>query len=594
MKRSRPREAAAAALIALLLALQGCAGSSKPPPPGADGAGTPSGESPFPSARELESLADTLAPDALQNLGALDVESWDLVGPFPDHIEVAPDASDTTWDSLLAEEARRRPGLVLPTEAMRCVAREIGHFYLVHRARPGAGLQRYIASRCNASVAKFRIGTIHAELPESVSEAVIFERWRESVASRLRSLTTGGACTAGIWFGRRGDRAVAMAAVGTRRVHVDPVAAVPDADGRFALTGEVLAPVAEVSAIVTRGRFGFARCTQDPGIALPRFAFACEVDPADESAKASVSYVPPGRLLGEVGLNALVWPSGRRSAHYSRPSYSEQRTVDNAVAARSWFVQALNDVRHEAGLEPLVEADAQSAIASELAPHFFAAMFGETPGSMADIVTLGMIAGWSVEGILQTGHFTAAWVTQTNDVNRLLSEALDTPVGREVLLARDVEKIAIGAVVGTDSENPTLAAVLGTYALFSESAHAANAEKVYERFQAARAKRGLRAARRLETIEPLSMEAAGMVQAGVEPREALDDLLQSSVDALQVPVNGWIAQVSDLEDLEFPEDFLSRPSLGIAVGVSYHQPEDEPWGRYVVMLVAAEPRSHRL
>jgi hypothetical protein len=60
------------------------------------------------------------------------------------------------------------------------------------------------------------------------------------------------------------------------------------------------------------------------------------------------------------------------------------------------------------------------------------------------------------------------------------------------------------------------------------------------------------------------------------------------------PVVGWIAEVSDLDDLEFPEDFLNRPALGVAVGVSYRKPEGEPWGRYIVMMVAAEPRSHRL
>ena len=85
-----------------------------------------------------------------------------------------------------------------------------------------------------------------------------------------------------------------------------------------------------------------------------------------------------------------------------------------------------------------------------------------------------------------------------------------------------------------------------------------------------------------------------MVQAGAEPSAALNELLAGSAEILKRPVNGWLAQVSDLEDLEFPEDFLSRTSVGVAVGVSYHKPADEPWGRYVVMLVAAEPRRRSL
>jgi hypothetical protein len=76
--------------------------------------------------------------------------------------------------------------------------------------------------------------------------------------------------------------------------------------------------------------------------------------------------------------------------------------------------------------------------------------------------------------------------------------------------------------------------------------------------------------------------------------DALEELLQSSVDVLQRPVNGWIAEVSKLEDLEFPDDFLNRSSVEIAVGVSYHKPDDEPWGRYVVMLVAAGAPTHRI
>jgi hypothetical protein len=210
------------------------------------------------------------------------------------------------------------------------------------------------------------------------------------------------------------------------------------------------------------------------------------------------------------------------------------------------------------------------------------------------MVALGMIAGWRVEGILQSGHFTSSWVTQTNDVDRLLSDALEYPLGRAALLAADVEKIAVGALLDADSESPVMAAVIGTYGLFSEEAHAANAQSVYERFEAERSQRGLRAARRLETIEPLCMEAAGSVQAGVDPRSALGDLLQVSTDMLQRSVNGWIGEVSNLEDLDFPDDFLLRPSLEIAVGVSYHKPPDQPWGRYVVMLVAAQPRSHSL
>jgi hypothetical protein len=582
--------------IIVVLLLAGCAGATNSPEYQGDapGASSTSTGSPFPSEAEVDRLAGQAAPRALEALKGFDVDEWDFVGPFPERVEVVAYSGDTTWEILLAEEARRRVGLAVPTEAMHCVARQIGHFFLANRAMPTNGLESYIASRCNAAVPRYEIGYFHAQLPEATPESEIFEQWRAQLTERIRSLMTGGPRTVGIWFGRDGDSAVAIAVAGTRAIRIDPVDATPNADRRILLSGELLSPATEVSATIGHGRFGYAMCDNDPNVSLPRFAFSCETDPADESAIVSIDYRPPGRLLGKTGLNLIVWPSGKPTTRYQRPSYGVKREVTTAQAVRSRFVELLNDVRAEAGLQPVVEAKNQSAVASELAPHYFAAARGLAPERNVDIVVMGMLAGWSVDGVLQTGHFTAAWVTQTNDVNRLLSEALQFPSARAVLLAADIDRIAIGALVESDEETSALAAVVGTYSLFSETEHSENAALVYERFQAERARRNLRPADRLEEIEPLSMAAAGQVQAGAGPTEALNNLMQASVDILQRPVNGWIGEVSKLEDLKFPEDFLDRPSVGIAVGVSYRKPDDEPWGHYVIMLVAAGPHSQHI
>jgi hypothetical protein len=582
--------------IIVTLLLTGGAGATGSPedPDDASGSSSAAAASPFPSEAEIDQLAGQAAPRALGLLRGYDVDEWEFIGPFPERVEVVADSGETAWETLLAEEAQRRVGLAVPTAAMHCVARQVGSFFLANRAMPTNGLESYIASRCNSAVARYQIGTFQADLPEAVPEAEILEQWRPQLTERVRSLMTGGPRTVGIWFGRDGESAVAIVVAGTRVVRIDPVDAIPNADGRILLRGEVLSQAEEVTATIGRGRFGFAACRNDPDVSLPRFAFSCEADPADESAIVSISYRPPGRILGKAGLDLLVWPSGRRTTRYRRPSYGVKREVTTAQAARSRFVELLNDVRAEAGLQPVVEAKNQSAVASELAPHYFAAASGQDPELNADVVIMGMLAGWSVEGILQTGHFTSAWVTQTRDVNRLLSEALQFPNARSVLLAADIDRIAIGALIESDDENTALAAVVGTYSLFSESEHSEDAALAYERFQAERARRNLRPAKRLEEIEPLSMAAAGLVQAGASPTDALNELLQSSVDRLKRPVNGWIGEVSKLEDLKFPDEFLDRPSLEIAIGVSYHKPDDEPWGRYVVLLVAAGPHSQRI
>jgi hypothetical protein len=71
----------------------------------------------------------------------------------------------------------------------------------------------------------------------------------------------------------------------------------------------------------------------------------------------------------------------------------------------------------------------------------------------------------------------------------------------------------------------------------------------------------------------------------------MSGLLRDSVGVLRAPVSGWITEVRDLEDLEFPEEYLTSPTLRVAVAVSRQQPEGEPWGRYVVMLVVSDPEA---
>jgi hypothetical protein len=549
---------------------------------------------PFPRPEELDQLAGKPLPDSGNAFHGLDVDSWELEGPFPDKLGVVAAAGATDWERLAAEVAKERAGLAVPTDAMHCVARQLGRFHLANDATPANGLQAFIASRCNASVPNYHVGTLISEVPDAVPEEELLGQWREQLANRLGQMMTGGPRTLGIWFGRQAGRAIVMMVVGQRLVHLEPVSGVTDSDGRFELKGEILTPASAVGVMVGRGRFGFKACERDSEVALPRFAFVCMADPKDTRAIASIGFTPPGRLLSKAGLNVLVWPSGEPSARYERPSYGKVNNVSTAQALRSRFIESLNRVRSEAGLEPVSEATNQSAVASELAPHYFAAVRGLAAESDADVIAMGMLAGWSVDGPVESGSFTASWVTQTSDVNRLLSEALQYPGGRAVLLDPDVDQIAVGAVLGPAEPKPVLAAVVGTYTLYSSSEQAANLDRIYEQFQAARSARDREPAERLRVVETLNTAAAGQIQAGMAPNEALSGLLAASAEILQRPVTGWVSEVSSLDDLAFPDDFLDRSDIGISVGVSYHKPAGEAWGRYIVTIVAAEPASHRI
>jgi hypothetical protein len=208
------------------------------------------------------------------------------------------------------------------------------------------------------------------------------------------------------------------------------------------------------------------------------------------------------------------------------------------------------------------------------------------------MVILGMLAGWSVDGIVQSGHFTASWVLRSTDLQRLLSASLEEPGGREALLAAEIDRIAVGPLVETAAGHESIAAIFGSYALFSEEDHAASVSAVLEKLGSERAQRGLGPPSPLEEVGPLCSEAASRVASGETPRDVMRDLLGDTVEILQRPATGWITEVRDLDELRFPEEYLTRPTLGLALAISHREEPGEPWGRWVVMVVVADSEGH--
>jgi hypothetical protein len=255
------------------------------------------------------------------------------------------------------------------------------------------------------------------------------------------------------------------------------------------------------------------------------------------------------------------------------------------------FTELLNRVRQEAGLAPVSLDAAQTEAATRLAPYFFAAANGNLAGIDPDLLVLGMLAGWSVGGLVEEGHFTAGAINGSADLSALLGVGLEYPVSRAALLDADIDRIAVGPVLGSAPDDPWVAAMFGTYSLFESGSHDELAGRVYERLEAARVERGLRKPERLTDVAPLCHEAASAVQHGADPADALNGLLRGSAQVLNRPVAGWIAEVSEIEEIEFPAEYLADPDLGVAVAVTHRRPEGEPWGRYVVLVVFAEAES---
>jgi hypothetical protein len=576
---------AAAAMIGASAAPEPDAPSA---PPEAPAPGRPGD---FPSPGDLERLGEPPAAAELFTLDVQPVEEWKLEGPFPERVGALPHAEEGPWSGLLSRVAEQRAGLVVPTEGMYCAARELGRFFLAQRGRPDDSLRRFILGRCHTTVSDVGFGYVDGRVDPNLDEAALFEQWRATLESTIEQGVQGGPRSVGIWFGRRGEDAVALVAFGPREVRVEPFSPFADADGRVEIRGEALLSSARVSALVNRGRFGVADCERLPGADFPRFHFACQVDPKDRVAAIALTVTPPERLLSRAGLSVLAWPGEETVDVYRAPHYADPSPVEEGSAVAPAFVDLLNRVRRRAGLQRVELDPRQSEAAAGLAPHFFAALFDRAPEFTADLVVLGMIAGWGVDGIVESGHFSAAWVTRSNDLSRLLSTALEYPVSREALLAPDIDRVAVGSLLETSPGSEALAAVFGTYSLFEAETHEEIARRVYEKLESDRRERGLGAPRRLDSLAGLCRRAASLVQGGNEPADAMNALLRESVDILRAPVSGWVAEVRDLDGIEFPQEYLTSPTLRVAVAVSHRRDEGEPWGHYVVMLVVSDPEA---
>jgi hypothetical protein len=546
--------------------------------------------SPFPTPQQLDQLRQAPAPENPFKGETLDVDSWALEEPLADRLGTTPHPPASAWDVLLDEAVTRRQGLVLATEEMHCVAREFGRFFITHRRHPTPALRRFVSARCGVPSIAVGFGHVGGRAPETLSEDRLLEQWRDTLLTTVEAQLVGGPRFVGIWFGRQEDYAVVMITSARRDLWVDPVSTILGEDRRLILRGEALVPAGQMRVLINRGRHRVVECAPNPEAALPRFEFECEAAPRDSTTWVSVSLTPPGRLLGRSVLELFLRAPGERADVYRRPLQIASVPVTDLDRLPDEMTALVNRVRREAEFAPLQVVPEQSRVAFELAPHFFSALFGQTNEQAVDLVLLGMMAGWQVDGIVQRSHVGAAWVSRSNDAGRLLAEALDHPVSRETLMDPNCEKIAIGALAQEPtSDVPALAALIATYAVFSEESHGKLQAEIFERFTRVRAERGLGPPDRLSELEGPVMDAANRVETGENPQRALSWLLEESVDVLQRPVNGWFFEGADLEQLEFPEDFLTRRHLGLAIGVSHYQPEGEPWGRYVVMLVAAEP-----
>jgi hypothetical protein len=430
---------------------------------------------------------------------------------------------------------------------------------------------------------RHRVLSLSGEVPERATEEDVLAHWKDGFA-KLMGKIPGGPETraAGVWFGHRGKKAIIALAVADLEVDLETLAFAPAADGTVAVTGALVNQSGRLEALVTRGRTQYAVCEADPATKLPRFSFRCPVNHGDPSAWVSLFVFPPDQVLGTVAVDLLVFPQGKGSSTYARPVLRAPPGAPEEAGAR--FASLLNGLRAEQGLAPLALSEGESRVATKIAPHYFASMFGLAPKAVADTVALGMLAGWEVEQVTRGAYFSD-WVG-SGDVGSLLAEMLETPGARRTLFEPHVRAMAFGTF--RLPSRGVLGALVTTYAPFEEQPQGAEARQVMDALNKARAEKGLGPAKLVALPADTRTEMDEALARGGSARDALQVVMQRAVNLTSRNVQGSVVQAGMLEKLPFPEELLRRPQLVVFVAVTHYKPRWSPWGLYVIALAYTE------
>jgi len=550
------------------------------------GCATGEGKSRFPSAEEIRKLAEAAPAKRLAAENVVDVERFTLGAPLPQAIALTPDVGESPWSGILRRAAEARRGLVQPSAELSCAAREIARFFVERKSLPSESLQDFMVTRCGASAVEIAAAWQSGDVPAGVGDEEVFARWREATERLVDKAIGGGSVTAGIAYARGEGRAAVLIVTARRYVDVEPVPLVPGAGGKVVLRGTLLAPGERLEALVNVGRFGVRRCTVDERVALPRFAVECESDPGDASTWLELAAFPPGRILGRIVWRAQLWPGGSPAADYQRASEEAAGAAAPAGELRRQLLAYINDARAAAKLGPLALADAESDVAARVAPHYFAALAGGEAETVADVVALGVRAGWDVGADVRYGQFTAGLVRAV-DARALVRAALERPSAREALFDAGASRIAIGEVAQPDEK--LLAAVFGVYALADGRDYAREAQRVLEELAAARRRAGKPAPLVVGTLNEAGADAAQVLGRGETPRQGLGLALARAADAASGrAVHAWALEYELPQGLRFPDELLNAPTVQLGIGVGGYRPPGAPWWHYVVFLIAAD------
>jgi hypothetical protein len=305
----------------------------------------------------------------------------------------------------------------------------------------------------------------------------------------------------------------------------------------------------------------------------------CPVLASDDAAWVSVSAHEKGRVLGFEVVRVLARPSGAAANVWRAPTL----VADAPGTTAKDFVDQLNQVRTPLGLGPVTLAENQTADHHELAPFYFEASLANDDATV-DRIALGVMAGWRVDGELMHGSFGAAAV-ESDKTSALLAEMLETPGYRSELLSKRVGTVAIGLL----GEEGLLAGLVSTYELMQPPVWPATSNTVLTKLNEQRGRAGKKPVQWVllpSSAEPTFAEA--VTKREYDSAEALERFMSAATNVTRRPVRGWRIAVSDLDDIGWPDEVLTKENVEVLFVTATERDSGDAWGHYLLLLVVLE------
>lgn len=563
--------------LAALGGALGCGGAAATAPEPELAMGAPP---PLPSREALAEIAKQKRPTQIFRGDSVEASGWKLVD-LPDAIDSSPITPSTLWERELVEVAAAQSQAVLPSIAMRCVARNTALFTMDHGNFPSRAARRAIASRCGSPLGDYSIFSQGwKKVPKTDTDEAIFSRGKAELRKALERMLAGGSFNAGLGVERKDDRVVIVGVAQERTAALESSPLTADEKHQWKLRGKLLRPARAIMALVNRGAYGVADCEIDKSVALPDFSVTCELDAEDASAWANVVAYAPGRLLGEVAVEMKIHAAGAPNDAYAQPSLPDDVAPAPGGDLSASITGMVNAMRAKAGHGALALEVKQSEVAAEVAPHYFASEEGTADPKLADTVALGMIAGWDVTGDVRRGDFVSLTSYGSQDARLLVAEALRAPITRKALLSPHIERVAVGAATQSDS----VGVIFGTYEMVKVVPHAARVASVMKRLTELRAGVGLPPPVALQGLEADAATIAGSISQGASPGLSMQALLQKTTDTFAQSSRGFAVLAGSIDELKLPDEIVKKRDLKVAIAVADYRFPGAAWKMQLVVI----------